>query len=72
MAADSNETQTLMAPQEVCELMGWHREQLKRARAAGGFPEPLDLVQGGRLPIWEAKAVREWKAAQEAALSARS
>jgi hypothetical protein len=53
-------TLELWASQEVCSSLGWSREHLRRARDTQGFPEPVAVVAGGQIAVWDASAVRAW------------
>lgn len=50
----------LWASAEICGSLGWQRAELKRARDERGFPEPLAVVAGGKIAVWDARDVRAW------------
>lgn len=54
----------LWASAEVCAALGWTRARLKLERA-GDFPEPVAVVAGGTIAVWDAADVRRWFAANQ-------
>jgi predicted DNA-binding transcriptional regulator AlpA len=54
-----NQSSDLLGLQEAAAYLGLHKEQIRRLRALGTFPEPLAVLSMG--PVWTLEQIRAYK-----------
>lgn len=63
---------SLVSRVEVREILGVSKQRVHVAETLPGFPRPIDVVENGKRPIWQRKAIERYAARRDEAKAAKA
>lgn len=57
--------ESLAGRPEIREILGVSKQRVHSLEKQAGFPRPMDVLDGGRRPVWRRRAIIDWAARRD-------